>query len=203
MKELEMEINKKQQTQLVKNTLTELLETYNPKKCSRTFREITTVEKSISLKLPSIIKLKKTIGEEKMESFIKLWLIDLNNILDLRRPLRENQIDLISFYIVNDYGNLTLSDIHLIFTRAKTGFYGELYESLNMPKVLGWFRDYFEERLLTAGEMSRREHGNIKEVNNSSRKKREKPLKLSIEDYKEFAGMETDRTKRNKKDKNG
>ena len=76
--------------------------------------------------------------------------------------MSEDNIDLIALYIVQDFGNLTMSDINLVFTRAKKGNYGELYESLNTAKVLGWFTEYFEERMVTAGEMAVLSHNHIK-----------------------------------------
>jgi hypothetical protein len=183
---MEKQTVKKQEAQLAKNTLTELLTLYSPTKCLRKFKEVNTIQKSIELKLPSLVRYKKEFGEEKIESVIKLWLVDLNNCLNLRRPMSESNIDLIAFYIVSDFGNLTLPDIHLVFTRAKKGLYGELYESLNSAKVLGWFKDYFEERLEIAGEMTILAHNNRKVVSESRKKQGDKnPMNLSIKDLNE------------------
>ncbi len=135
---------------------------YSPKNCVRAFRKVNTIQKSIELQLPSLTSYKKIIGEEKLEVVIKLWLVDLNNCLNLRRPMSEDNIDLIAIYILSDYGNLTISDINLVFTRAKTGAYGELFESLNTAKVLLWFKDYFEERIEVASEMSMTKHKQMK-----------------------------------------
>jgi len=165
-----------------------LLETYNPKNCLRKFKDVNTIKKSIELKLPSIARFKKNIGEEKIEAIVKLWLVDLNNCLNLRRPMSEDNIDFISMSVVGDFGNLTFSDINLVFTRAKKGHYGELYESLNTAKVLGWFNEYFEERLNTAAEINLDKHNQMKSKEAGLRKEGDKnPLNLSVKDLNDLA----------------
>lgn len=160
---------------------------YSPNKCLRTFKKVNSIEKSIALKLPSLTSYKKIIGEDKLEVVIKLWLVDLNNCLNLRRPMSEDNIDLIAVYILNDYGNLTMSDINLVFTRAKTGAYGELYESLNTAKVLLWFSEYSESRMETAAEMNLLKHNHIKIKGNSNRSSERKDEDVfSIKDMMGF-----------------
>ena len=170
--------------------MTDLIKNYSPKKCLRIFKKVNSIEKSIALKLPSLTAYKKIIGDDKLEVVIKLWLVDLNNCLNLRRPMSEDNIDLIAIYVLNDYGNLTMSDINLIFTRAKTGAYGELYESLNTAKVLGWFSEYSESRMETAAEMNIVKHNQLKSKEHKSRKSGDRnPMKLSVKDLNGFLGI--------------
>lgn len=105
-------------------------------------------------KYPSLAVLRRDYGNEKIEAIIKLHLIDLCESVNLKRPLRATQIDSIAREIVAEYYALTIADVHVIFRNAKTGAYGEFYESLDMPKVMGWFRSYFAERLELAAEQS-------------------------------------------------
>jgi len=93
-----------------------------------------------------IVTLTKEYSVEKVEALLKLQLIELNDILDLKRPLSELAIDTIAEELVANYGNMTMADIYLVFRRAKLGHYGELYESINVPKVMRWFEAYFGER---------------------------------------------------------
>ena len=93
---------------------------------------------------------------------MRLWLISLNESLNLKRPLKPHQIDECAIRIVAKYRHVTISDINLIFNRAKEGEYGEFYESISIPKVLSWFKDYFDERCEVAASMSQMEHERIK-----------------------------------------
>jgi hypothetical protein len=89
----------------------------------------------------------REFGETKMEAYLKVWLINLTESLNVKRSLSEVQIDECAMLIVQEFKNLTIADINLIFKDAKMGKYGELYESLSMAKVLGWFNDYFTKRM--------------------------------------------------------
>ncbi|CAL2108208.1 conserved hypothetical protein [Tenacibaculum sp. 190524A02b] len=107
---------------------------------------------------PTINSLIRSIGTIKVEAFIKLWLIDLNLTLDLKKPLKEHQIDQIAMNVVNKYRSLNIADINLVFQRAKNGFYGDFYDRITVPTVLKWFRVYFEDRCSTAASKSYQNH---------------------------------------------
>lgn len=114
------------------------------------------------MQTPSLGVLRKQYGERQMEAYIKIWLIELNELLNVARPLKEAQIDEIAYLILSEYNNITIADINIIFRKAKLGEYGELYESLSMDKILKWFSEYFNDRCNVAGEMSRTEYDKIK-----------------------------------------
>ncbi len=99
----------------------------------------------------------KFFGEQKVGAYIKLWIINLNENLNLKRPLKEHQIDETANLIVSEFRHVTIADINLIFKTAKMGGYGEFYESLSIDKILTWFKDYFKERCEVAAAESRRE----------------------------------------------
>ncbi len=67
------------------------------------------------------------------------------------------QIDECAYYLIQDFYNLNLADINYVFTEAKKGRFGELYESLNMAKIISWFDVYKESRLETAAQLSQRD----------------------------------------------
>ena len=142
---------------------------YNPRELTDRYRGVQTVSQALSIKSESIGGLNRTFGSQKVEALIKLQLVYLNDLLNLKRPLNEVQIDEIALEIVSVYVHLTMADIHLIMRRARTGHYGEFYESLNMPKVLRWFFDYFEERCEVAARRSLDSHCQVKEWNDTSR----------------------------------
>lgn len=103
---------------------------------------------------PSLARLRADYGEEAIEDIIRLYLIDLSKNVNLKRPLRDSQVDNIAREVVAEYYSLTIADVHIIFRKAKTGEYGEFYESLDMPKVMGWFREYFADRCATGASIS-------------------------------------------------
>lgn len=90
-------------------------------------------------------------------ALIRTHLIWLNAQCNVNKPLSEAQIDLIAETIRGDWQlmGLTVTDFMIVMRRAIVGEYGELFESLTPPKVLGWLKKYAEERAAVAGELSR------------------------------------------------
>lgn len=105
-------------------------------------------------KYPSLAVLRRDNGSKKIEAIIKLYLIDLCENVNLTRPLRDAQVENIAREIVAEYYNLTIADVHVIFRQAKTGEYGDFFGSLDMPKVMTWFREYFADRCTLAAQAS-------------------------------------------------
>ena len=152
----------KKTTELAKITPSELLTTYSIKELRTSLAHVKTIEDSINAKTPTIGMMVRSLGANKIESYIKMWLINLNQSLNLKRGLSEAQIDECSFLLVNEYSNLTVSDINLIFKNAKLGKYGEFFESLTLAKIMLWFRMYFEERCQASAILSEREASQYK-----------------------------------------
>lgn len=103
---------------------------------------------------PTLARLTKERGSGKVEALIKLYLVELSELVNLKRPLTEKQIDRIAAEVLDQYSVLTVADVHLIFRNAINGKYGDFFEGLDVPKVLKWFSSYFSERCAAAAEMS-------------------------------------------------
>lgn len=106
---------------------------------------------------PPLAVLRKDFGSQKVEIIIKLYLAELCELVNLKRSLTERQIDVIAAEVVAAFWQLTIADIHVIFRMARNGDFGEMYEALDVPKVMKWFRDYFSERCEAAAYRSERE----------------------------------------------
>ena len=72
--------------------------------------------------------------------------------------MSEDQINLCSSMIVEEFYMLKMSDLTLLFKKIISGQYGEFYERLSIDKVLTFFREYLEERLNLAADNSLRNH---------------------------------------------
>lgn len=139
-----------QQTQLVK--------TYLPENHLPEVRKMVTPEQVLAHGDTCTAILAKQVGSKRIEALIKLYLVRLNELLDLKRPLSEMAIDEIAATLMTGaYRNLSLTDIAFVLQQAARGVYGEMYESLNVTKVLRWFEAYFEERTAAAERMSEAE----------------------------------------------
>ena len=122
--------------------------------------KVKTIEEAINSKAPSIGKFQNQQGKQFTEGLITFWLLYLNKVLNLNKPMSEEQINLCSSMIVDEFYMLKISDLTLLFKKIISGQYGEFYERLSIDKVLTFFREYLEERYTLAGEASAREHEN-------------------------------------------
>ncbi|MUV03358.1 hypothetical protein GN157_06510 [Flavobacterium rakeshii] len=76
--------------------------------------------------------------------------------------MTEDQIELCAIEVNETYYTLKISDLTFLFKKIISGSYGEFYESLTIPKVLSFFREYFEERCQLAEQQSLRTHNDDK-----------------------------------------
>lgn len=143
-------------------TFNQFLMTFNPSECIINYSSVNTELSAIKSGAPTLGSIKRTYGVRKTQAYIKLWLIQFNEFLNLNKPLTEQHIDEISLCIITDYPALNISDIHLVFSRAKKGRYGEFYESISMPKIISWFDKYMDSRCEAAANDSLRVHQKIK-----------------------------------------
>ena len=140
-----------------------LLEKYSPNNCMLHAGKVKTIEEAMNSKAPSIGRFQNEHGSQFTKGLMTFWLLYLNKILNLNKPMSEDQINLCSSMIVEEFYMLKVSDLTLLFKRIISGQYGEFYERLSIDKVLTFFREYLEERYTLAGEASARAHE--KEIN--------------------------------------
>mgnify|MGYP000041133761 CR=1 FL=1 len=135
-----------------------LLERFSPDNCMLYAGKVATIEDAINSKAPSIASFVGGHGKDFTEGLITFWLLYLNKILNLNKPMSEDQIKLCSSMVLEEYSMLKISDLTLLFKRIISGQYGEFYERLSIDKVMTFFRTYTDDRLNLAGENSRRDH---------------------------------------------
>ena len=122
------------------------LEVYSPNNCLMHSSSLKGVSDALSRQTLSLVQIKKGQGEVFLRSYISMWLIYLNEVLNLNNPLTEAQIELCAEQIMADYHHLKISELSLIFKRIVSGECGELYERISMPKIMNIFRQYDQER---------------------------------------------------------
>lgn len=110
---------------------------------------------------PTLGTIQREKGRDFTEGLIMGWLVYLNKMLNLNKPMSEDQIEMCAIEVNNEFYGLKISDLTLLFKRIISGAYGEFYESLTIPKVLTFFRTYFDERCELAEQQSLRDHKDL------------------------------------------
>lgn len=123
---------------------------------------LTTIDKAINAPAPTLGTLQREKSKDFAIGLTMGWLVYLNDILNLNKPMTEDQIELCAIEVNETYYTLKISDLTFLFKKIISGSYGEFYESLTIPKVLSFFREYFEERCQLAEQQSLRNHNDDK-----------------------------------------
>lgn len=133
----------------------------------RQYADVKTVEDSVALKR-AVPRLKEVGGgddRKAAESAIAAKIYALNAFLRLKNGMTKEEIFFTAENIVEELGGrLTLVDINVIIHKAMTGAYGDFYERLSCAMIMGWCRQYAEERMVAAGELEIREAREAREA---------------------------------------
>jgi len=149
---------------LVKITSSEwLTKCETPNLAIESLRDFKTVDDSIAIRTPSLGAISREKGRKYALGYVKLWIIYFQGNLNIKNTMNEGMIELAAQMLFDTHPSCTLADIKIVFTDALMGHYGEFYEALSIPKIMGWFNDYFEERIIKCAEISYAQHLDLKE----------------------------------------
>ena len=140
----------------------EFLKNYNLNNCLKVYKNLHLIEECLISQSPTLGTISREKGNEFTEAFLTAWLINLNEILNLNKPMTETQIIICVSEIMNDCYGMNIAELTLLFKRIMRGEFGEFYESLSISKVLTFFREYYEARLNKSFEINHVKHLDIK-----------------------------------------
>lgn len=123
-------------------------------KVIKTCRGINTTIAAIDSDMPSLVSLKKSIGENSVQAYIEMWIINLLEFINIGKSMSDTQVFETASMIICEFSLLNLSDINLIFKMGKMGKFGQIYDRLDGQIILGWFEKYFQMRCSDAAERS-------------------------------------------------
>lgn len=123
--------------------------------------KLTNIELAMNAAAPTLGTFAREKGKDFAIGLVMGWLVYLNDILNLNKPMTEDQIELCAIEVNNTFYSLKISDLTFLFKKIISGSYGEFYESLTIPKVLTFFRVYYDERCTAAEQQSLRQHGDF------------------------------------------
>ena len=144
-----------------------LLSRYNPSNCMAHAGKLVSVTDAINSPSHSLGKIQREQSKKFTEGLVLVWLMYLNEILNLNKPMSEEQMKLASVLICEEFYMLKMSDLTLLFKRIISGQYGDFYERISINKVLTFFRNYLEERFEIAIDQSSRDHRDVKQNENN------------------------------------
>jgi len=134
---------------------------YSANNCLKHVGKLKRIDDAINANAPTLATFNREQGKDFTEGLVMAWLMHLNAILNLKRPMTDEAIEMCAIEVVSEFYMLKMSDLSFLFKRIYSGFYGEFYESLSIPKVMTFFREYFDERCDIAENESISKHKDL------------------------------------------
>jgi hypothetical protein len=103
----------------------------------------------------------RTLAEDSaqmIEDLLTLYIIDFDEFVNVGRHMKSSQVQWVARTILSDYGHLKPEDIYLFFDKAKKSDFGPLFDRLDGMILMGWMKQYYEERLNAAEADSIAQH---------------------------------------------
>jgi len=110
------------------------------------YKDCTTIERCIRSQAPTLSTITKNYSKNFTVKYIQLWLIAMNEFLNISRKMNKAQIEETARLIYDCYYYLNIADLNLFFGEIKRGKY-EIYDVLDGAKILRWMDSYVNERL--------------------------------------------------------
>lgn len=129
--------------------------------------KIKTIDQARKAKVPTLAAMSRTLedgkafGKEEVVRQIVKWLIELNEMMDLNKPMTNAQILMCARMIMEDYYYLKSTDLALFFTRIIKGEFGEMFEALSITKIMSWIAIYSDERMNIGAQEAKIQHDKI------------------------------------------
>jgi len=135
---------KKESTEIVKYNTQDIVK-FNT--LPDNFKHISTIQLAVNDECDSLAIIRKKVGKNISLNIIKIWIINLNDFLNISRKMNPEQINQTAELIYDEFYYFKVSDIALLMKRIKTGHYGQFYESIDGMKLMDMFFKYAQERI--------------------------------------------------------
>ena len=85
------------------------------------------------------------IATQDNKGLVAEMLINLNEFSNVSRKMNASQIAETVKILLQEYPNLSLQEYQVFFNRIRSGFYGQLYDSLDGIKIMAFVRQFYDE----------------------------------------------------------
>jgi hypothetical protein len=94
----------------------------------------------------SIVNLKKEAGEDVLDGALELLVADLIESFNIGKTMNGMQAKFTAQAIKDDYYYLKLEEIKFVFSQAKKGKYGVMYDRIDCAVICEWLEKYVTDR---------------------------------------------------------
>ena len=139
----------------MKKTNTEVSKEIFSADLAKTQNQIVKIEDCANSKAPSLLNYLISEGPDKLKDIISIKLINLNELLNLTRPMNKAQIEFVSLALTEyPLNQLKLTDIDYIFKAIAMGKELKLYGSINPPMIIDCLSKHLDNRTSFSGDQN-------------------------------------------------
>ena len=139
----------------MKKTNTEVSKEIFSADLAKTQNQIVKIEDCANSNAPSLLNYLISEGTDKLKDIISIKLINLNELLNLTRPMNKAQIEFVSLALTEyPLNQLKLTDIDYIFKAIAMGKELKLYESINPPMIIDCLSKHLDNRTSFSGDQN-------------------------------------------------
>lgn len=117
-----------------------------PEESMRLFRKHLTPLACANSGAYSLSALRRIHNEDSVIMMLVAWISNLQRFLNVSAKMDAAQMYETCRMILDDFWALNSADVNLVMSRAKRGFYGQLFGRIDGQIIYQWFAEYFEER---------------------------------------------------------
>lgn len=117
-----------------------------PEESMRLFRKHLTPLACANSGAYSLSALRRIHNEDSVIMMLVAWISNLQRFLNVSAKMDAAQMYETCRMILDDFWALNCADVNLVMSRAKRGFYRQLFGRIDGQIIYQWFAEYFEER---------------------------------------------------------
>lgn len=99
-----------------------------------------------SLQAPTLRRLEAEHGRDEIVSILSILILRTAAFFNIGNNISEDQTLELAYMMADRYPYETVEDFVLMFNRAKSGKYGEMYNRLDGLVIFSWMGKYLEEK---------------------------------------------------------
>ena len=138
----------------------EIVKYNKPAELARIKEQVLTVKTAYDLVRMENIE----IADQGNKNIIADMILDLNEFSNLSRKMNPGQIAETVNMLLDQYPRLSLQEYQVFFNKIKSGYFGQLYESMDGIKIMAFMRQFYDEMVGAYNEFSEEAHRQIKQI---------------------------------------
>lgn len=136
------------------------------------------------IRVPTLLIASVTFGKDRIMAWLMSYIVNVNSFFlgsNVERKMTPSQMEDASLVILQNYGNLFVSEIPVVFARIKGGKYGKAYGVIDGGMICNCFELYINDRNEERAEIfKRKERAKIEK----RRAEDEKVKSISFDEFK-------------------